>query len=56
MAVVSVQGTHPLTYTEVDAWARRAGRSLQAFEVEWLMALDDAWLYPQLGAESQEAA
>lgn len=37
-------GISPLTYTEVEAWARLTHRTPAAYEIEGLMALDDVFL------------
>ena len=37
-------GISPLTYTEVEAWARLTHRTPTAYEVEGLMTLDDVFL------------
>lgn len=37
-------GISPISYTEVEAWARLTQRTPAAYEIEGVMALDDAFL------------
>lgn len=42
----NVTSVSPISYTELDAWARLTGRTPQPWEVEWLCELDAIWLGP----------
>ena len=43
---ISEVGVAPLSYAEVDAWARRTRTDIEPWEVEALMAIDAALRHP----------
>ena len=38
------EGDHPISYAEIDAWARLSGIQARPFEVAALLAVDNAFL------------
>ena len=48
---VGMAGVLPLSYTELDAWARRTGRNPLPHEVDALIRLDSVLCHPDAYAE-----
>lgn len=46
---MSRYGMGPLTYTEIDAWARLTRRTPEVWEVDALMTMDVAMRFPEHG-------
>lgn len=43
----SMVGLNPISYPDIDAWARLTGRAPDALEVDALFAIDAAWRDPK---------
>ncbi len=51
---VTMSGLAPLTYTTIDAWCRLTEIALEPREVQALMILDSAMLFPGIDTDEED--